>query len=70
MSTRRKTSRKLPEARGNAPKASHYRVVVVGDPPNDLPDKVSALHAGAVKHQPREYHRPSKSQRDTRKAQP
>ena len=69
MSTRRQARRKLPEARGNTPKTRHYRVVVVGDLPSNLSDRMSALHAEAVKRQLWEYHRPGTSHQDTGKAQ-
>ena len=44
------------------PSAARYRVLVVGDPPTDLSDKVSALHAKAVAHHVQQSRRAGGSQ--------
>ena len=70
MSTHREGTRRPSEPGRTAPKARRYRIVVVGVPPNDLSDTVSALYAGAVKHQVEESHRTSISDPDIGEAQP
>lgn len=70
MSTRSEPTHRPSEPGQTSPKARRYRIAVVGVPPNDLSDTVSALHAGAVKHQLEESHRTSISDPDIGEAQP
>ena len=62
MSTPPRAASRSAKPGQTAPKAGRYRVLVVGDPPTDLSDKVSALHAKAVEHHVQQSRRAGVSQ--------